>query len=334
MSATTGRGDAGTGRRGDGETGERGEGRPLQSLTPNTHHPSLITRRSSLGSQRGYWGESWRRLRSDRLAVGALVVFCLIAAVSFAAPLVSTYVTGYPPDRINLDTNYAPPSALHWFGTDEYGRDYFTRTIWAGQISLIVGFGVAVVALAIGIPLGLVAGYFGGWIDDGINALVNIFLSLPGFFLLILLATLIPANKFTLAAIIGALGWTGTARQVRGVALSVKQRDYVEAARAMGAGNGRIIVRHLLPNISSIVVVITGFEVAGGILAESGLSFLGLGAKPPEASWGNMLTNSLADTTKAPWLVIYPGLFIFVTVLCIFLFSDGVRDAFDPRVQK
>ncbi len=261
-------------------------------------------------------------------------MFCLIAVVSFAAPLVSAYVTGYPPDKIDLDANYAPPSGAHWFGTDEYGRDYFTRAVWAGQISLIVGFGVAVVALAIGIPLGLVAGFFGGWIDDAINALINVFLSLPGLFLLILLATLVPMNKFTLPVIIGALGWTGTARQVRGVALSVKQRDYVEAARAMGAGNTRIISRHILPNITSIVVVITGFEVAGGILAESGLSFLGLGAKPPEASWGNMLTNSLADVTKAPWLVIYPGLFIFVTVLCIFLFSDGARDAFDPKLYK
>ncbi len=331
MSKTLGPGEV-TGRQGD-----RGRGR-TQNSEPRTQNLTQSSvpgpQFSALGSNRGYWRVSWRRLRSDRLAVAALIVFCLIVAVSFAAPLVSAYVTGYPPDRINLDANYAPPSAAHWFGTDEYGRDYFTRIIWAGQVSLTVGFGVAIVALAIGIPLGLVAGFFGGLIDDGINALINVFLSLPGLFLLILLATMIPMNKFTLAVIIGVLGWTGTARQVRGVALSVKRRDYVEAARAMGAGNWRIIARHVLPNISSVVVVVTGFEVAGGIMAESGLSFLGLGAKPPEASWGNMLTNSLAYVTNAPWLVIFPGLFIFVAVLCIFLFSDGARDAFDPKLYR
>ena len=284
-------------------------------------------------SDQGYWSRAWRRLRRDRLALASAAVFALICLVAVGAPLISTYVTGYQPEAIDLDSNYGPPSARHWFGTDEYGRDYFTRAVWASRISLTVGLGSAIVALLIGVTLGLVAGYFGGAIDDAINAGVNMFLSLPGFFLLILLSTLIPMNALTLALIIGALAWTGAARQVRGVVLAVRQLTYVEAATALGVGSGRILWRHVLPNVSSIVIVVTGFEVAGGILAESGLSFLGLGAKAPDASWGNMLINSISYINKAPWLVIYPGLCIFVTVLCIFLFADGLRDALDPRIE-
>jgi peptide/nickel transport system permease protein len=285
-------------------------------------------------SDQGYWRRAWRRLSRDYLAVGAAGLFLFICLVAICAPLISAYVTHYQPEQIDLDSNYGPPSAQHWFGTDEYGRDYFTRAVWAARISLTVGIGAAIVALLIGVTLGLVAGYFGGGIDDAINGFVNTFLSLPGFFLLILLATLIPMNALTLALVIGALAWTGAARQVRGVVLAVRQLTYVEAARALGVGPGRVMRRHVLPNVSSIVIVVTGFEVAGGILAESGLSFLSLGAKPPDASWGNMLINSVSYISKAPWLVVYPGLCILITVLSIFLFTDGLRDALDPRLER
>jgi len=281
---------------------------------------------------RSFWLDTWLRFRRDRLSIAGGLIFILLCLMALAAPWIGRYITHYDPDRQNLLENYAPPSAQHWLGTDEYGRDYFTRIVYAGQISLSIGFLFAAASLTIGVVLGLAAGYYGGWFDDILQAVINIMSSVPFLPLLIIIGSLIQLDWIKLSLILAVLGWTGSSRQVRGLVLSIKQRDYVLAARTLGAEDGRIMFRHILPNVFSIVLVIVGFDVAGAILAESSLSFLGFGVHLPTATWGNMLSNSLSYTTRAPWLVVFPGLAISLTVLSVFLLADGLRDAMDPRL--
>lgn len=281
----------------------------------------------------GYWERSWRCLKADRGALAAATVLLGIAGLALAAPLVSRFVTHTTPEAIDLDHAYAPPGAAHWFGTDENGRDYLTRVVWAGRVSLSVGVAVAAVSLLIGVPVGLIAAYYGGLVDDAINAVINLLLSVPSIFLLIFLASLYRPGLLALAALIGALGWMGTSRVVRGEALSLRQRDYVLAGRSLGASDWRLLARYLFPNLAGLVIVLAAFDVAGGVLAESGLSFLGLGIQPPTASWGNMLINSISYVNKDPWLVVFPGLFVSATVLAIFVLADALRDALDPTLS-
>ncbi|MFN0070973.1 MAG: ABC transporter permease [Chloroflexota bacterium] len=288
-------------------------------------------RSSSLADQpRDYWRSAFRHICADKLSSRAGAVFLILSLCCLAAPVISV-LTGYGPTAMDLTRPNAPPSLAHPFGGDEYGRDYFVRTLWAGRVSLAMGIAVATVAMTIGVAVGLISGYFGGWVDDLSNAMINALIALPGFFVLVLAATLVPPSLFTLALIIGGLGWMNVARQVRAVVLRTREHDYVLAARVLGASNTRIMLKHILPNVTSIIAVVAGFEVAAGIMAESGISFIGLGIQPPDASWGNMLTNSLRYVYTSPWLVVFPGAFIFTAILCIFLLADGVRDALDPR---
>jgi peptide/nickel transport system permease protein len=279
---------------------------------------------------RSYWAGALLRLRSDTLSLRAGIVFSVLCLLCLSAPLISS-LSGDGPTEMDLTRPNAAPSLTHPFGGDEYGRDYLIRTLWAGRVSLTMGFAVAVVAMTIGVTIGLLAGYFGGWVDDCSNAVINALIALPSFFVLVLAATLVPPSLLTLALIIGALGWMNVARQVRGVVLRTREHDYIVAARVLGASSQRIILRHILPNVTSIVAVVAGFEIAAGIMAESGISFIGLGIQPPDASWGNMLTNSLRYVYTSPWLVVFPGAFIFTSVLCVYLLADGMRDALDPR---
>ena len=284
-------------------------------------------------ASRNFWSDSWFRFRRDRLAMIGGVIFLLLCLLSASAPLLSEHVTRYDPNRINLRETYRPPSAAHLFGTDEYGRDYFTRAVYAGRISLSIGLLFAAISLAIGVPLGLAAGYYGGRSDDLLQGVINVMNAIPFLPLLIILGSMIKFTWVGLAVLLAVLGWTGASRQVRGLVLSIKRRDYVLAARTVGARDGRIMFQHILPNVFSIVLVIVGFDVASAILTESALSFLGFGVQPPTATWGNMLSNSLAYTTKDPWLVVWPGLLISLTVLSVFLLADGLRDAMDPRLR-
>jgi peptide/nickel transport system permease protein len=281
----------------------------------------------------GYLESTWWRLRRDRVSMFALYLFVAICAITLTAPLIATFVLNTDPNAQDLRNNFAPPGPGRWLGTDELGRDNLTRLLFAGRVSLMIGFLVAIVSLLVGLPLGLLAGYYGGKVDDGINAVIQVLQNIPGFFLLITLAVTLRPNIVVLALIIAVLGWMGTARLVRGQTLSVSRRDYVDAARVLGASDGRILFLHVLPNLISVVSVMAGFEIASAILIESGLSYLGLGVQPPTASWGNMLQNSLDYVTRAPWLVAAPGVMIFLTVLSIFLLADGLRDAFDPRMK-
>ncbi len=281
----------------------------------------------------GFWRSSLRRLWRNRIAMLALAGLALILILSFSAPLIAQ-VRGLDRDAMDLLNNYQRPNAKHWFGTDEYGRDYFIRLLYGGQISIMMGFSVALVILAIGVPLGLIAGYYGGLIDDIFNWVVQIMVTTPTLFVLILVAAWIPPTPLSLALIIGAFNWMGNARQARGLTMQVKRMDYVLAAQALGASHTRIMVRHIMPNIVSLMIVLAGFDVVAGILAETGLSFLGLGIRPPLPSWGNMLHNALNYAFKAPHLVVFPGLAVGFLVLCVYMLADGLRDAFDPRLRE
>jgi peptide/nickel transport system permease protein len=305
--------------------------------------PALSQReRQRVAAGRGYVAATWQRLRRDRLTMAAIVLLGVIVVLTLVGPWLAQELFGLDPYRQNLTRRYQPPSWSNPFGTDDLGRDVLARTLVAGRVSFSIGMIIAVVSLAVGVPVGLASGYFGGLFDDLSNAVIQTLANIPTLFLLILLSAMLRSSPLStaiswtlvMAVIIGLLGWMGTARQVRGMALSVRERDYVRAAEALGASNARIIFRHLLPNVFSIVTVIAGFGIAGGILAESGLSYLGLGVQPPTASWGNMLGSSLENVTRAPWLVLFPGLAILATTLAIFLIADGLRDALDPRLRS
>ncbi len=293
----------------------------------------LATTEASLSSSRGFWRDSWARFRHDRLALLGGGIFVFLCLLSLFAPWISQNITHYDPNKINLRETWALPGAQHWFGADEYGRDYFTRIIYAGQISLSIGFLYAAVSLTIGVILGLAAGYYGGRFDDALQAFINLLVAIPFLPLLIVISSMMKMDWVGLAFLLAILGWPGTSRQVRGLVLSIRERDYVLAARTIGASDARIMFQHILPNVFSIILVMVGFDVAGAILAESSLSFLSFGVQPPTATWGNMLSNSLQYTTKDPWLVLFPGIAISLTVLSVFSLADGLRDAMDPRLR-
>jgi peptide/nickel transport system permease protein len=282
---------------------------------------------------------AWDRFRRDYLSLAALCGLLVITGISAAAPWIAQDILNKDPDQfVRTDTGkiaaLQPPSSVYPLGTDELGRDVLTRLIFAGRVSLSVGFGVALVSVALGAPLGLLAAYFGGWVDDTVNALLQVVLNVPVLFVLIVLSIFLTPNVVQLALLFGFFFWPSTARQVRGVALSVRQRDYVDAARVLGASHGRIMLRHVAPNVVSVMLVVAGVDMASAILAESSLSFLGFGVPVPLSSWGNMLSLSQEAFRSAPWLVYPPGVLIFVTVLCVFLISDGLRDALDPRAAE
>jgi peptide/nickel transport system permease protein len=276
---------------------------------------------------------AWRRLRRNWLAMAALVVLLALCLVAIAAPWITTNILHHSPIKGRLTERFQPPSSSHLFGTDDLGRDTFARLIYAGRVSLAIGFMVALISCTIGVSFGLLAGYYGGWLDDVINALIQLVLNIPTLFLFILLAVLFRPSVVGLAFIFGATSWPGTARQVRGRVLSERGRDYVDAAVVTGAGPLRAMYRHILPNVSSIVLVIAGFDVGGAILAEAGLSALGLGVQVPTASWGNMLSSSLDYFDRAWWMVVGPGIAIVLAVFCVFILADGLRDALDPRLS-
>jgi len=231
----------------------------------------------------------------------------------------------------------AGPGQCHWLGTDDAGRDVLTRGLYGGRISLRIGGMVAGISMTLGIALGLLSGYYAAtWVDDIVNAVIMTLSSIPLLFLLIILAGTFSVFRTPegLSLLLGMFGWMGVSRLLRGQIFSIRERDYIQASRATGASIWRIMYRHILPNVSSIIIVVAIFDVASAIIAEAGLSFLGVGIGPPLASWGNMMSGSLGSFTKAPWLVLTPGIFIFLTTLAIYLAGDGLRDALDPWVKE
>ena len=300
-------------------------------------------------SSKGFFASSFSRFLGDKVSVVALIVFILITIVSYSAPIIAgqlskPWIDGClqndPRDctDFTLVTANQPPTAPglrdHLLGTDESGRDIAVRMFYGGQVSLTVGFLTAFIAVFIGTALGLVAGFFGGWVDDLVNALFQIISNIPSLFLLIILAIIWKPDVLSISVIIGVISWTGTSRLVRGSVLSLRNRDYVDAARVMGAGNNRILLVHILPNIVSLILVQIGFDIVGAMLGEASLSFLGFGIQIPTPSWGNMLSDAQLYFQSALWWSIPPGIAIFVTVLCVYLVADGLRDAFDPRLKE
>lgn len=284
------------------------------------------------GPSPSYWQRAIRHFRADRVSMFALGLLIVITALSLSADLIANWLD-LSPSKTSLATRMKPPSREHWLGTDDVGRDVFIRLLYAGRVSLLVGLVSAATAFVIGATLGLAAGYYQRWVDDGVNALIQTTVNIPLLFLLILLSVIFRPGVIGLAMIIGLFSWQGNARQIRAGVFSHKARDYVDASRVIGASDSAIMWKHIFPNVLSIVLVVTAFDVAGAILTESSLSALGLGVQPPTASWGNMLAKSFDYGTRAPWLVISPGLMIFLTVFSIFLLADGIRDALDPRIS-
>jgi peptide/nickel transport system permease protein len=271
----------------------------------------------------------WKRFRVNRFAMAGGAVVIALFVFSWLAP----YVSPYNPDDLDLYNVLMPPSTAHWFGTDELGRDVFTRVIYGARISLKVGFVAVGIAAVIGTVLGLVAGFYGGWIDNLLMRLVDIMLCFPTFFLILAVIAMLEPSIWYIMIIIGLTGWMGVARLVRAEVLSIRELDYVLAARALGARDARIIFRHILPNALSPVLVSATLGVAGAILTESALSFLGIGVQPPTPSWGNILTSGKDYLEFAWWLSLFPGLAILVTVLS-YLLGEGIRDALDPRLNQ
>jgi peptide/nickel transport system permease protein len=282
---------------------------------------------------KSYWAESWERLRENRIGMFAGYLILVLALVAICAPLISAFVTHYNPTRQDLDSQFIGPSPQHWLGADETGRDVLTRLVYGAQVSLGVGFLTVALQILLGGSVGLVAGFFGRWVDNLLMRFVDMILAIPAIFLFILMSILFRPNAITLSLIIASVGWGGVARLVRGEVLSVKNRDFMLAARSLGASNLRLILRHLLPNAMHVMVVAASLGVGAIILVEAALDFLGLGISLPTPSWGNMLSNAQTYFTHSTWLVIFPGVMIFITVLAANIFGNAVRDSFDPRLK-
>jgi peptide/nickel transport system permease protein len=274
-----------------------------------------------------------RRILRDRLSLAAIGILLTLILLSAFAGVISDKILKVDPNATNLLTTFEPPSAEHWLGTDQVGRDQLSRLLYGGRISLAIGFSAAAVSMTIGITIGLIAGFFGGIVDDFIMWFINTLQSIPTLFLLLIIVALFSPDPLWFVVILGLLGWMGTSRLVRGEVFSLRERDYVTAARALGASKFTLMARHVLPNAIPIVIVITMIDVGGVILVESALSFLGLGVQPPTATWGNMLSNAQSYFHLGTHLVIFPGLLITITVLCLYIMGDGLRDALDPRMK-
>ncbi len=269
----------------------------------------------------------WRRLRRHRLALPAAAVVTVLAVVCAAAPLIAPY--GF--DAIDLAAIRQPPSIGHWLGTDDLGRDLFTRVLYGGRISILIGVLAAFVGTGVGSLIGSVAGFYGGRTDGVLMRVTDIAYAIPTLPLLIVISSYTNAAAVTMALVIGLLSWMATARVVRAEVLSIRELSYIEAARGLGLSNRRIILRHVLPNTLGPIIVGATLAVGNAIILESSLSFLGLGVQPPTPTWGNMLQDAQATMATNPWLTIFPGLAILITVLAVNFIGDGLRDAFDPR---
>jgi peptide/nickel transport system permease protein len=269
---------------------------------------------------------AWQRFKRHQLAAVGAGVFLVVCLATLAAPL-----SPYDPDQTHLLERFAPPSLAHPMGTDDLGRDEVTRILFGGRISLAVGMLATLVAVSLGTLVGAFAGYFGGWVDSVLMRVTEALIAFPPLFVLILLATLVGSSLWTIVLVVGLLRWMVVARLMRATYLQLKEREFVTAARSVGVTDMLLMRRHILPNTLGALIVVATLHVAGAILAESTLSFLGLGIQLPTPSWGNMLRSAQGSVTLAPWLAVFPGAFIFISILSINYVGDGLRDALDPR---
>ncbi len=277
----------------------------------------------------------WRRFRRHPGAIAGAIMLSTIILLVVLAPL-----SPYDPEASDMANRLQPPSLQHPFGTDALGRDVLTRCLYGGRISLAVGFLVVTIALLIGIPVGAVSGFFGGWIDNVLMRITDAALSLPALMVLILLSAIVREvelpffernNVLTIAVVIGILSWMTVARLVRASFLTIREQEFILAAHCIGASSLRVMGRHILPNAIGPIIVEATLEMGYAIMEEAGLSFLGFGIQPPTPSWGNLLNAAWEHMIKHPWLAVFPGLMIFLTIISINYIGDGLRDAFDPH---
>lgn len=272
----------------------------------------------------------WTRLARHRMATWSTVVIALVGALCVAAPVIAPYDF----DQIDLASIREAPSMAHVMGTDDLGRDLFSRVLYGGRVSILIGLLAALIATGFGSVLGAISGYYGGRVDGLLMRFTDVVYSIPTLPLLIVLASYTQAGAVSMAIAIGVLSWMTTARVVRGEVLKIRAMEYVEAARSLGATNARIILRHVLPNVAGPIVVGATLAVGNAIILESSLSFLGLGVQPPTPTWGNMLMDAQATMSTQPWLSIFPGLAILLVVLAVNFLGDGLQDALDPRADR
>ena len=268
-------------------------------------------------------------LSRDIILILGLTIVLAMTLAALLAPIIAPY----NPDVLHLDHILEPPSSLFWLGTDRLGRDILSRLLYGGRISLWVGFVSVSISISIGTILGMVSGYFSSWIDECIMRIVDIMLCFPSFFLILSVISFLEPNLTNIMVVIGLTSWMGVTRLVRAETLSLREREFISAARLAGSSILRILFFHILPNTLAPVLITATLGVAGAILTESSLSFLGLGVQPPTASWGNMLLDGKSVIETAPWLSLFPGLAILVTVLGYNLLGESLRDYFDPRLK-
>lgn len=272
---------------------------------------------------------AWERFKANRLAFVSLWIMAVLIVLALFAPVIALH----DPAEQDLMSRLKPPSATHWFGTDDLGRDLFSRVLYGARVSLSVAIFSVILNLLIGITVGSLAGYYGGKVDSFLMRIVDILLSFPTFFVLITVVTVLKPSLFNIIVVFVAFGWMSKARLLRGQILSVKNREFVDAARTIGMSDFRIIFVHILPNAIAPVIVSATLQMGSMILTESSLSFLGLGIQPPTASWGNLLQSaqSLTILNNAPWYPFIPGFMIFLTIMCFNFIGDGLRSAFDSK---
>lgn len=303
--------------------------------------PQLSTKTPKIKKEKvqSPWSMVLNRLLKNKLAMVGLGILIFMLLFSFIGPFFSPH----SPDAMNFAMKKQPPSSTYWFGTDLLGRDILVRLMYAGRVSLMVGFIAVIIEVIIGGVIGAIAGYYGGWVDAILMRIVDIFLCIPFLPILIILGAMMsdlnvsPENRIMFVMlIIGILSWPSIARLVRGQILSLREQEFMQAAEALGLKDRRKIFKHLLPNTIPSIIVSATLGIGGAIMTESALSYLGMGVTPPEASWGNMIqsVNNFIDLMQRPWLWVPPGMCIFLTVMAINLLGDGLRDALDPKLKK
>ncbi len=281
-------------------------------------------------------GRAWRRFRANRVGVAALGVVAVLAAVALVFFVLDRLGVPFPadPDATDLERKLLPPNSVNWLGTDNLGRDVLSRLLNGSYISLTVGFIAVFVSLFIGVTVGAVAGYFGRWADNVIMRVVDAIMCFPTFFLILTAVALLGPSIINIIVVIGLVSWTGTARLVRAEFLTLRETSYVQAARALGQRAPRIIFRHILPNAAAPILVTAVLGVPEAILAEAGLSFLGFGVQPPQATWGNIIADGKTYILDAWWLILFPGLAILVAALSFYLTGDALRQAVETRSER
>ena len=275
------------------------------------------------------WKDIWKELKKNKVAMVSVVLLAILIIAVLLAPL-----SPYDPYKLDASQKLQGISSSHWFGTDEYGRDYFTRTLYGGRVSLLVGFMSMIMTVVIGTSLGVFSGYVGGKVDMFLMSFTDIFLALPSMLLMVILNTFLKPGLPTLIVVLSLFSWASVARITRAETMSLKERDFVVATQNLGASNFRVIIKHIIPNILGPVIVAASLSVANAILMESSLSFLGLGVQIPRASWGSMLQGAQAHILDYPLLAVYPGVMILITVLSFNLLGDILRNELEPKIVE